>query len=137
MKKIPYLQWLILCDEYGKTEGTKKELIIGIFNKLTSTKFPFHYPKMWFLMKFTGCAGEYISSFSIKGPAGNLLFRSKKVKFNLKTETAHHGLNVSLMNFLFPEPGVYWFEVFLNSKIIAKMPLMVDLEEKVPEGKKH
>ena len=74
MKKIPYLQWLILCDEYGKTEGTKKELIIGIFNKLTSTKFPFHYPKMWFLMKFTGCAGEYISSFSIKGPAGTLDF---------------------------------------------------------------
>lgn len=100
---------LTLCDYAQEYSG--RLMITGAFNSLVLPKFPFTYPEIALVARFSvPSPGEHIIEFGIKEVSGkHTLMEKQSIKMtstgNLRTPYAN--LIIKGNNVVIPEPGDY------------------------------
>jgi hypothetical protein len=127
-----------MCDDVRR-EDNGKLILIGLFELIGSAHYPFAYPGLAVVNRWTNGLGEYSQRVRITDHANNIVVETATSPVNLPdmraTVTA-----VSLMrNIPIPAPGRYWVEVLLGDDLKTRYALMAllvgpDGRAMMPEG---
>ena len=134
MKKLKALSMLI-CDEVIEDKKTSKKSLIGLFNQIATTTFPFRHRKLVVFCALTGGLGEYkavlqYSHLSDLKPIGSIVV---DLVFNDPNRILE--FDYECVNTLFPQPGKYNFQLLVGGEPLIERVLTVNLnEEKSKSG---
>ena len=124
--ELPECISIIVCDDLYRDERTKKLVIVGTFNQIHGTSFPFAYPgKLCVLLSLTNGRGEFELSISVEHAATEKPVL--EIKGNMKIENPMSVVDVDtqLRGVTFPVPGKYWIVACADGERIGQRPIVV------------
>lgn len=113
------LHFLHICNDAFMTEGTKSLNIIGIFDRIHTTKLPVAIPKFSVVAHINAMEGSHHIRLAIK--------KGEKVIAEAKSEffgTNHQWIG-HFAGMPFPEMGEYLFELSVDDEVIGTKRLTV------------
>ena len=114
----PDLQFSLVCDSIRR-EDNGKMMFIGIFEVIGAKKFPARHHELFIANRWIKGTGRFKEKTRISNLKDNkMIFETKEVDFELKDIEATHTVISKFVNIVFPEPGKYQVEVFLNNETI-------------------
>jgi hypothetical protein len=129
---LPDLQSSIVCDDV-RQERNGKFILIGIFDAIAMPRYPTTFPRLCIVNRWCCGDGEFIQQSRLLKPDGvTVLTEGKPVNVQFKSSTATATCVEIFLNTKFDEPGTYWTEVLLDSKLILRYPLRATLVRKSP-----
>jgi hypothetical protein len=114
--------------------------VLGIFDRLHGSKFPFTWPRMMLVMRFVASAAEYGTEKSIDIitlDADGKKLGTASGKMTLPTGASGRQLKINHvlpMTMTFPAPGEYSIEILINGEPKATVPLEVVQREERKDG---
>jgi hypothetical protein len=116
----PILRSFQFCDAVVPAQAGKLTCY-GVFTDLFATTFPITYPR-FSIMTTWGCGnGFHIQVVKMFNPAKTMLLnQSPEMYFTLEDETQSVHVQVDVNQIVFTEPGSYFFQVFLDSRLVAE-----------------
>lgn len=116
---------IILCDDVYRDELTKKQVIVGTFNRVSARELPAIHPKMCVLFSLTDGNGEYDLSVAVEHEkTGQEILR---VAGPLKVDDPQQivDIDLNLQGVVFPEEGKYWIVLRSDDRILQQRPFFV------------
>ena len=121
----PDLQFSIVCDSIRR-EDNGKMMFIGIFEVIGAKNFPAKHHQLFIANRWIKGTGRFKEKTRIINSRDNSkVVETKEVEFELKSIEAAHTVISKFLNIVFPEPGKYQVEVFLNGEIVRYYPIIV------------
>ncbi len=113
------LNFAHICDMAFLSKDGKLN-IIGIFERLNIVKFPVRQPKITFVMNLNLQEGEYPFKIRLVHVASNKEVAKMEGKINCKKK-GKTGLINEFIDTVFPEPGEYAVEIWINDEPTGKV----------------
>lgn len=121
----PDLQFSIVCDSIRR-EDNGKLMFIGIFEVIGAKTFPAKHHQLFIANRWIKGTGKFTEKTRIINIKDNkVVVETKEVTFELKAITSAHTVISKFLNIVFPEPGRYQVEIFLNGEILRYYPILV------------
>ena len=122
-----------LLADAATVDGAGKLNILGIFDSITSTRFPAKHGLISLVLRFSAGleqAGKHTIRIRLRGPAGEELLRlDGQVKFGPGSASDGGRLKIphilNMDGIVFSRPGQYAFDVDLDGEHQASLPLRV------------
>jgi hypothetical protein len=128
----PNLQFSVVCDDVRR-EDNGKFMLIGIFEAINAVKFPANHHTLFVANRWCKGEGSFTQKIRIVNTKDKtIVFQTEDQSFVLQDIDTHHTIMSRFNNLLFPDPGKYWVEIFLNNELILNYPIML----KVMDAKK-
>ncbi len=121
------VQVLVLCDAIEELPGEEEVFDLhGVRTHLRAEAFPYTHPELWVYLQVTGHPGSASGHVIVLREATDeeIAHRSIDAFPLLGPLTVLH-LQVDIMDCEFPAPGVHWFQVVLNEKLVAERRFLV------------
>ena len=121
----PDLQACLVCDDV-RQENTGKFILIGTFEGLASTKFPFMAPPFCIFTRWVGGVGNFKQSVALFAPDGiTKIQTTPDIPLQFNNDLATATIVSRHARITFPAPGTYWIEVKLDGDLRLRYPLAV------------
>ncbi len=119
----PILRSFLFCDSVVPShEG--KLTCYGVFSELYAEQFPVTHPRFSILTCWGGGVGFHIQVIKMYNPARTmLLHQSPEMYFTLEDETQTVYVEVNVNQVVFAEEGTYYFQVFLDNRLVNEYTL--------------
>lgn len=117
---------ILLCDDVYRDERTKKLVIVGTFNQVSSRVFPCAHQRMRVLFTLTNAKGDYDLALTIEHEKTGHEILGIKGKATLKDPLQISDFDVGIENLVLPEPGKYWVILKADGELIAQRPFLAD-----------
>lgn len=124
---------ILVCDDVYRDESTKKQIIVGTFNRIAGHEFPIRHPKMTVLLSVTNGRGKYELKVSVVNASTDALLMEVSGPFAMDNPLNIIDINLEIVGIIFPVPGKYWVNVEVDGELIASRPIQVEKVEKPPE----
>jgi hypothetical protein len=113
---------LILCDDVEEfSNGEELFDLRGVRTQVSASSFPYVHPQLCIYLQITGHAGIASGRIVVVHEASDEeSFQVPIEEFQLSGPLDVIPMWVRISDCEFPEPGVYWFEVFLNEKLVSE-----------------
>ncbi len=119
-KIVPVPEAMLICDSIITEVGTGKKSLIGIFDNITTLKFPFRHYKLSVYVKFTNAEGKYNFNLELIDLENNAKIGEGTVpELNITDRLNSHELAFNLTALEFHHPGKYDFRISFDSRIFA------------------
>lgn len=119
----PTLRSFQFCDAVVPI-GKGKLILYGIFTDLYAEKFPVTHPRFSILTTWTQGEGFHIQVIKMFNPSRTMqLHASPEMYFTLEDGKDTKHVQVDVNNVVFAEPGSYYFQVFLDGRLVAEHAL--------------
>ena len=116
----PILRSFQFCDAVVPAQAGKLTCY-GIFTDLYAPTFPTTYPRFSMLTTWSCGKGFHIQVIKMYNPAKTMLLnQSPEMYFTLEDETQTVHVQVDVNQVVFTEPGSYFFQVFLDTRVVAE-----------------
>lgn len=127
----PNLQFSVMCDDVRR-EDNGKFMLLGIFEAINAKEFPARHHTLFVANRWCKGEGSFTQKIRIINTKDKaVVFQTEEQPFQLSDIDTHHTIISRFNNLLFPDPGKYWVEVFLNNELILNYPIMLrDMENK-------
>jgi len=124
-KPLPTPLAFLIADTVIDDVVTRKKSIIGLFNSICSSRFPFRHSEMNVFVSLTDGHGEYKSGLvcSRSTDLKEIFKSSGKVSF--RTPNSVVEMNFTLRNIEFPTQGKYTFQFSCNGQPVVMRPFEV------------
>ena len=113
---------LVLCDEIEELPGGDDLFDLGkVRTQLRVPSFPYVHPQLCAYLQVTGHEGIASGHMVVVNEATDeeILYRPIE-EFRLSGPLEVIPIWLRMRDCEFPEPGVYWFQVFLNDKLVME-----------------
>jgi hypothetical protein len=127
MPSVPVAKPIVLCNDVFSDPASRNVHLIGVFDSIRpSEPYPHLHPEFCVFLQLSDAVGTVTAVVNIVEAASeDILFQT--AKFSLKFA---HRLGVMralfrIRNCSFPEPGVYWIEVFCNDRFLVDCRLQL------------
>ena len=120
MPPQPSVKAILVCDQIIHEYGTNKKSLIGIFEDIPATQFPVYHARIAVYVNLTDAHGKYKLDLRLVGAStGQMIGRAltPEVEIDSPLKTCEFALN--LQGVVFPQPGLYEFQIFANDQILA------------------
>src|SRR5439155_5235130 len=109
---------LILCDEIEELPGGEDVFdLSGIRTQVRAASFPYVHPQLCIYLQITGHQGTASGRVVLVNEATEeIIIHVPIEEFELFGPLEVVPVWLRIRDCEFPEPGVYWFQVFLNQK---------------------
>jgi hypothetical protein len=127
---------IVLCDDVYRDEETKKLVLVGVFNHIGVSEFPYTHPKMHVLFTITNAHGDYDVVVSVEDEEGDNLF---EMGGPLTSNNPLHvcDINTHVFDVTFERPAKYWIVVRANGEILAQRPFRVVPSREMATGSQN
>jgi hypothetical protein len=113
---------LILCDDIEEHAGEEGVFDLrGVRTHVWAGSFPNTHPQLWLYLQMSGHEGTVAERVVITSEA------SDETIADLETGVIQFQGPLNLVelafpfgNCVFPTPGVYWFQVYMNEKLVSE-----------------
>jgi hypothetical protein len=113
---------LVVCDEVEELPGGEELFnLIGVRTQVGALSFPYAHPQLCVYLQVSGHKG--VSSgrlVLVQESTAEELLRLPIAAFHLSGPLDLIPVWLALTDCEFPEPGVYWFQVYLNDKLVGE-----------------
>lgn len=121
----PNLQFSVVCDDVRR-EDNGKFMLLGIFEAINAREFPARHHTLFVANRWCKGEGSFTQKIRIiNAQDKGAVFQTEEQSFQLSDIDTHHTIISRFNNLLFPNPGKYWVEVFLNNELILNYPIML------------
>jgi hypothetical protein len=96
-----------------------KYCIIGIFDHISSRRFPVTHPSLGLFLTVADALGEYKVRVEFQDENGVCLERLQNLTMTSTDRHAEGAIGLQGKNLLIPRPGTYFLKVFFNEEEIA------------------
>lgn len=121
----PNLQFSVVCDDVRR-EDNGKFMLLGLFEAITSTKFPATHRVLFVANRWCKGQGSFTQRIRIVNSLDKtVIFQTDEQHFELADIDAHHTLISAFNNLVFPVPGKYWVEVMLDRELFLSYPVIL------------
>ena len=121
----PNLQFSVVCDDVRR-EDNGKFMLIGIFEAINAVEFPAKHHTLFVANRWCKGEGSFTQKIRIVNTRDKaIVFQTEDQLFQLQDIDTHHTIISRFNNLLFPSPGKYWVEIFLNNELILNYPIML------------
>ena len=130
--KLPSLQFSVPYLSEGEDERIRS--FVGIFYELPFPDFP--TPKFSFFVANGWCngKGKYRQKMRILNPdRRTAIIETPDQEFDLKETTTPFMAVNYFAEMVLQQPGTYWFQTFLNGKLVLEYPLVARKAEGPPK----
>jgi hypothetical protein len=119
---------LVLCDEVEELPGEEAVYDLhGVRTYVRARAFPYTHPQLSVYLQVTGHQGPASGHVVILREATEEEIAHTPIdEFQLSGPLTVIHLQVEITDCEFPAPGVYWFQVFLNDKLVAERRFFAD-----------
>ena len=117
----PDLQFAVLCDNVASGPGGKP-VFVGVFDSFVK---PGLVPQLFVVTRWVNGVGDHTIKIRVLNPELEPIFRTPGMTIKLRDKNARATTRLGFQNFLFPSPGVYWFEILLNERLALAIPVPV------------
>ena len=125
-KILPKINAMLLCDNIITEIGTKKKSLIGVFENIFSTQFPYKHYKLSVYVKFTSAQGKYKFKLELVDLSDNTIIgRGFTDELYIQNKLGFYELEFGLMGLIFRHEGTYDFRLFADDKIFANKTVRV------------
>ncbi len=125
---------IIVCDDVYRDETTKKMVVVGTFNRISTSSLPCLHPRMTVLFSLTNASGVYDLSLSIEHEKSGQTIAEIRGPLEVHDPLAINDVNVVMSNLQFQEDGKYWAELKADGEIIQQRPFFVSLVQPEQQG---
>ena len=128
MPQKPVANAVLICDRVITEEGTKKKSLIGIFEKIGSTKFPCMHYFMAVYVKLTNALGKYVFRLELVDLDKDKVINKAEIAKEILIEDplGTHELVFNLNGLKFDSPGKYEFRILANSITFGQKAFFVE-----------
>ena len=119
---------IIVCDDIYRDEVSKKLIIVGTFNRITTPRFPCQHERMSVLLTLTNGRGKYDLSVAIEHEGTGEPVAEIRGPLTVQNPLGILDINMQLNKLQFPTAGKYWVTVKADEQIIGQRP--ISLREK-------
>lgn len=124
---------LALLADAATIDASGKLNILGIFDRITAKSFPAQHSRITLVLRFAAGlqeAGSHEMEIRLKDPAGGEVVRlNGSMQLGPGTSDSGAGVKVphilNLDGMVFPEPGMYIFDVLVDGEHHVSIPLMM------------
>ncbi len=119
----PVLRSFTFCD--AVVPGNQGKLTCyGIFTDLWADRFPTTHPRFSVLTTWSRGSGFHVQVLKLLNASKTMqLNQSPEMYFTLNDETQSAHVQVDVNQVVFPEPGAYVFQVFLDNRLVTEQTL--------------
>lgn len=130
-QKKPTLLYLVLCEQFTQDASGKRSLM-GTFDRISSSSFPFVFPHFSIVTGWEGIEGDYVVRVKVEAPDSKSVFASPLFGLQFRKPLYRSDLVVEVQGLKFEVPGVYSVMVLQGEKEkpLAAHPLLV---ERIPD----
>ena len=101
-----------------------KLLCYGVFSDLWAPKFPVTHPRFSILTSWSRGTGFHIQVVKMFNPARTVMLnQSPEMYFTLEDESQTVHVQVDVNQIVFTEAGTYFFQIYLDSRLVAEHTL--------------
>ncbi len=113
---------LILCDEVEKRPGEEAVFDLrGVRTHVRARSFPYIHPQFSVYLQVTGHEGTVTGRVVGTNEATDEQIVDRLIgEIQLLGPLTMIHAELQIRNCEFPSPGVYWFQVFLNERLVAE-----------------
>lgn len=118
---------LVLCDNIY-TEPSGKIALVGLFNSITVSRFPWVHPRLAVFVSLTGLRNGMAGQLEIvRADSDNPMVRMQGEFPPASSPTDVLDMQFLVQNVTFPEPGLYFINFSGNGQPLASRPFHVNL----------
>jgi hypothetical protein len=129
MTPPPHAQGLLICERVIVDRDTGNPSCIGAFTHLDSTDFPIQSPTFYAFSSLTSGRGSGIMKLTITDlhDLQTLADYPFSIEFDDRFSTIHFNLRIA--DWVYPWPGSYAFELFVDDDLIAQTTVTIEERE--------
>ena len=118
---------MLVCDYVITEQGTKKKSLIGIFENIAASRFPFVHPFLCVYIKLTEAHGQYRFRLELVHLKTDKVAGQGEIPqdITIASPLMSHELVFNLRGIRFAEPGDYEFRIFANGRIFGQKTFQV------------
>jgi hypothetical protein len=119
---------LVLCDEVEQRPGEEAVFDLrGVRTHVQTHSFPYTHPQLWVHLQVTGHEGTATGRLVCTNEATEEQIVYRPIdEIQLRGPLTFIHVRLQILDCEFPAPGVYWFQVFLNEKLVAERRFFVN-----------
>lgn len=126
MQPKPILKAMLLCDMTLVEEGTHKRTLIGLFDRLKSSKFPTVHPAMSVYVQFRELQGTFNFTLELVDLESEKTTNRAVIKdFSVEDRSSDCELVFNLLSAKFDHPGDYEFRIYAHDQIFGQKSFKV------------
>jgi len=114
----PVLLAMIVCDKIIREEGTKKNSLIGVFDRVHATQFPCTHSRMHVYIAVTEYKGRAACELKFSDNTDKELVKMAG-PLNFPDKLSVVEMDFCINNILLPDAGIYHFDFFVNGEHIG------------------
>jgi len=115
----PSLNAMLLCDLTIREQGTGKVSLIGIFENISSTRFPIVHRALSVYAKLGDAEGEYAIRLELARLDDSRVVAQGALRASFADRMTPSELIFALENLGLERPGRYEFRLFANDRFVA------------------
>lgn len=133
---VPKANAMLICDYVITEQGTKKKSLIGIFESIGASKFPFVHPYLSVYVKLTEARGTYTFRLDLVNLKKDAVIGQGKTPkaISIDDPLKSHELVFNLRGLRFSDPGEYEFRMYANDNILAQKTFYVREIQRKPDA---
>lgn len=118
---------IIVCDDVYRDERTKKMIIVGTFNQISTARLPSVHPSLNVLFSLTNGRGKYDVRVSVEHETTGEVAVEFGGSIEFNDPLAVNDVNIVLGNLMFKHAGKYWITLKSDGEILQMRPFFVNL----------
>ena len=127
MPSIPSVLAILTCDQVIVDAVTKKKTLVGIFDRLRSSRFPMQQ-RIGFYARLTDMEGDYTFTIRVINLTNSeqLIGQMESAQIKATDRLATMEIALNLPPLLFQQPGQYEFQLYANGDFIGRSLVRVE-----------
>jgi hypothetical protein len=122
---------ILLAADFANVDSSGKLNIIGAFNRINAHKFPVRHSQMHLVVRLVAELGEFDQQRNLRiilwDEDGNQLWETPDIPFHVKPpesgKRGEHNAIIGLQGMGFEKPGVYSFNVYVDTQFKGSIPI--------------
>lgn len=121
---------MLVCDSIITELGTNKKSLIGIFEEISTSQFPFRHGALSVYVKFTGALGSYQFKLELVDlKTGEAIGRGIIGPLNVTDKLASYELVYNLKGLEFKHAGKYEFRILADEEVFGTKSFIILAQE--------
>ena len=129
----PLIKAILICDHIITEAGSNKKSLIGVFENITASRFPYIHQLMSVYIKLTDAAGEYKIRIELVDLKGNKVIGKGEVpRIMFHDKLMHYELTFNFAGLQLEHRGKYEFRIYANEEFLDSKDFNVLQAKKKP-----
>ena len=131
-KPTPMVLSINICDTIIRDEITKKVSLIGLFNMIRASRFPFKHPQLHVHIALTNGHGNYQAEVRFINTEQNKPIAGMRGELIFKSPLQIVEMNLCWQNLNFGSAGEYYVEILCDGELIGSRKFLVTAPQQEP-----